>query len=530
NLADRHPIALKCNQVVSSSTPANEPENPPPQKKAKKKVTGANTGIIIRENRIVAESSSEESDNILISAPQVRSQIPISPEVACSDSFPPPSNMDKSSFDLTGVEVEIDLSSFNDVFMENNVVLNDPLTDMVSLQPNSASLINDIPPPSSSKEQATKAIKETTVLPEESRKRKSSYSENEILPPTSTSALGHQNLASSSDPTDKSAEAQGQGNPVNCKFDDSLNVGVTSKPAPPRSTMPMSSSAPLFIPALSVHGRNVTVADSAWRDPAIAFAMTQKTTLPRDEQSLKGFSNKSLKSHQFCLLAELKDVCGEIIFRDYSREAEINKKDEAIHRLKQRRDELVKEKDRLKFVIDNNDVVSKLKRDYHKLKTETAEQQKIHEGQVNEMKAKILQAEYRAKHSEEAKLFMAVKVSEVEAKLDAANLEIKRLTTNLQSAENKITSVEAENIRITADLQRQQEAHISTVHEMQEKLDQLEAAITEKDKACTIWYKEMTEKSKVAVAEEVAKRFSEYVNKLPRKVVVPPPSPPPPSS
>ncbi|KAF5202344.1 hypothetical protein FRX31_008069 [Thalictrum thalictroides] len=208
-------------------------------------------------------------------------------------------------------------------------------------------------------------------------------------------------------------------------FDDNDICDLTSsplnkskcKPAPPRSTMPMSSLAPLFSPALSVLGRNVTAADCAWRDPTIAYAMTQITILPRDEQSLKAFSDKCLKSHQFCLAS-----CS----------------DEVIQRLRQHRDELVKGRDRLKSIIDNNDVVSKLKRDYHKLQTEIAGHRKAQEGQIVELKVQILQAKDKVKLSEDAKQFMAVKASKAETKLHVVELDITRLKSNLETSDFEI--------------------------------------------------------------------------------------------
>ncbi|KAF5180794.1 hypothetical protein FRX31_029618 [Thalictrum thalictroides] len=183
----------------------------------------------------------------------------------------------------------------------------------------------------------------------------------------------------------------------------------------------------------------------------------------------------------FSLIA-LKDVSGKIVFRDDSKDAKFNKKDEVILRFRQCRDELVKDRERLKSVIYNNDVVNKLKHDYHKLKMETACHRKPQEAETKFNAAEL-------------------EITKLKSNLETSDFDIKRLKTSLQSAESKVTSVEVEKLRINDDLQSQQNVHI----------------------------KEMIEKSKAVVAEEVAKRFSENVNKLPRTVVVSPSPHPPPS-
>ncbi|KAF5180795.1 hypothetical protein FRX31_029619 [Thalictrum thalictroides] len=170
--------------------------------------------------------------------------------------------MDKSSFDSTGAEVDIDLCAFKDVFIEDDVTVNDPLTSEVSPQLFVVSSIDNIQPHSSSKEPSTEVVKETTAVPKESRERKFSASDNEIPPVTSTSSLSSQIPEAPSEPIDKSVEPLGKQNSLNCKSTDSSKAGATPKPAPQRSTMSMSSLAPLFSLALSVLGRNNIVADS----------------------------------------------------------------------------------------------------------------------------------------------------------------------------------------------------------------------------------------------------------------------------
>ncbi|KAF5189147.1 hypothetical protein FRX31_021266, partial [Thalictrum thalictroides] len=75
----------------------------------------------------------------------------------------------------------------------------------------------------------------------------------------------------------------------------------------PTDAPPSPFAVPIFSPSFIVDDRRVTIEDSAWNDPPIAYMMTQHTTLPNDRKVMKNMSDQDLKAHLICLTAQIKD-------------------------------------------------------------------------------------------------------------------------------------------------------------------------------------------------------------------------------
>ncbi|KAF5204754.1 hypothetical protein FRX31_005659 [Thalictrum thalictroides] len=251
-----------------------------------------------------------------------------------------------------------------------------------------------------------------------------------------------------------------------------------------------------------------------WSDLVVAFMMTQHTTLPNDVAALKEMTDRNLKSNFFCLLTQLKDVGGEIICRDDTKDCDLKK-------LKTHRDQLVKDNEMLEVGAQESEQHKKLKHDFQQFKEETAILKKKYEGQLVELQLKLHETEKKNIFVEAEKLALSTRVKQ-------ANCNVISLTARFKMAESKVSALDAELTKFRTENKTLTFAHDCVVKGMKEKLLQLETSITKKDKECEVWYRDTEAKSKVAVAEQVKAKVAGFMKTLQSKPSVSP-SPPPPN-
>ncbi|KAF5203630.1 hypothetical protein FRX31_006783 [Thalictrum thalictroides] len=459
--ADRHhsaPISKKKSSLTISVVEDNLPQKKSKDKQSKKK------------GSFNSDRSEEDTDSDNLPLTICFSQ---SSKVTVPPNHPS-SNIDKTDFDLSGVD--IDLSEFAGAQIEV-----DDLTDMLV-----DAVASDVLPLVPVSEQPHSI--DVDLLDSDGEQE----------------TILEQTVASTTEPQDcqpvlvsKKREASTEGKP--------------SASGSQKSSLPCSSA--IFSPSLMLNGKAVTVEDSAWREPTVEFMMTQHTTLPKDVAALKEMTDRNLKSSFFCLLSQLKDVGGEIIGGD-------DTKDSDIKSLKANRDRLIKDNELLKVSAEEGQRYKKLKHDFEQFKEQTAKSRKFYEDQLGELQLKVYQTKKKNINLEAEKLAYSTQI-------DEAKSTILSLTARSELAESRISTLDAELLQLRTDNKPLSFAHDCAVKGVNEKLLSLEAAIRQKDADCEAWYKDMNAKSKVAVAEQVKAKVAAFMKSIQSKSSVSPAPPPP---